>query len=175
MRRPLAVPSDSWCCASPVEGRRIVADYETIRFKVIIMKYLYQGLLACVLAVGSLVVPAFADNPEPLFVNLTTDDPHRARMGIMFGKNQFERGHPLTIFLNDRGVFIGANANAGVFAQHQQTLTELMSEGATVLICPMCMQHYGVAEDDLLSGLQMGNPELTGGALFRSGTRTLTW
>lgn len=50
-----------------------------------------------------------------------------------------------------------------------------MSKGATVLICPMCMKHYGVKEADLLSGLKVGKPELTGGALFKDNTKTLTW
>jgi sulfur relay (sulfurtransferase) complex TusBCD TusD component (DsrE family) len=139
------------------------------------MRHLYQALLVCILITGSIVMPTFADDPAPLFINLTTDDPHRARMGIMFGKNQFERGHPLTIFLNDRAVFVGSSANAERFAQHQQVLTELVNTGATVIVCPMCQQHYGVKEDDLLPGLQLGNPELTGGALFTSGTQTLTW
>jgi sulfur relay (sulfurtransferase) complex TusBCD TusD component (DsrE family) len=108
-------------------------------------------------------------------VNLTTDDAHRANMGISFGKNQLERGHPLTIFLNDKGVFIGSKANAAKFASQQKALSELMSKGATVIICPMCMQHYGVKEPDLLPGLKVGNPEIVGDALFKDNTKTLTW
>jgi hypothetical protein len=37
------------------------------------------------------------------------------------------------------------------------------------------MKHYGIAEEDLLKGLEVGKPELTGGALFAPDTRTLTW
>jgi sulfur relay (sulfurtransferase) complex TusBCD TusD component (DsrE family) len=96
-------------------------------------------------------------------------------MGITLGKNQMERGHPLTIFLNDKGVFIGSKANAAKFADQQKLLGELMSKGAVVLICPMCMKHYGVKEADLLPGLKVGNPELTGGALFKDNTKSLTW
>ena len=139
------------------------------------MRHLYQAFLVCILIAGVIAMPTFADDPDPLFVNLTTDDPHRANMGIMFGKNQFERGHPLTIFLNDRAVFVGSSDHADRFTQHQQTLTELINAGATVIVCPMCKRHYGVKEDELLPGLQLGNPELTGGALFTSGTQTLTW
>jgi 16S rRNA (cytidine1402-2'-O)-methyltransferase len=65
-------------------------------------------------------------------------------MAISFGKNQLERSHPLTIFLNDKGVFIGSKENAAKYADHQKKLGELMSKGATVLICPMCMKHYGI-------------------------------
>ncbi len=139
------------------------------------MKFFSQVILTLAMIVGSVVNPAFAGNSDPLFLNLTTDDAHRADMGISFGKNQLERGHPLTIFLNDKGVFIGSRENATKFADHQQVLGELMSKGAVVLICPMCMKHYGVKESDLLPGLKVGNPELTGGALFKDNTKTLTW
>ena len=139
------------------------------------MKFFSPLLLALALIVGGVAIPAFAGGDAPLFINLTTDDPHRANMGISFGKNQLERGHPLTIFLNDKGVLIGSQENAAQFADHQKMLGELVEKGATVLICPMCMKHYGVKEADLLPGLQVGNPELTGGALFKDDTRTLTW
>jgi sulfur relay (sulfurtransferase) complex TusBCD TusD component (DsrE family) len=129
-----------------------------------------MALLVCM--VGT---PAFAGDSDPLFVNLTTDDSHRASMAITFGQNQLERGHPLTIFLNDKGVLIGSKANSAKFPSQQKVIGELMNKGAVVLICPMCMKHYGVKEADLLPGLKVGNPELTGAALFKDNTRTLTW
>jgi sulfur relay (sulfurtransferase) complex TusBCD TusD component (DsrE family) len=139
------------------------------------MKIFSKLLLALVLTIGSIGIPAFAGVTDPLFVNLTTDDSHRANMGISFGKNQLELGHPLTIFLNDKGVFIGSKVHSAKFAEHQKALGELMSKGATILVCPMCMKHYGIKEADLLPGLKVGNPELTGGALFKDNTKTLTW
>jgi sulfur relay (sulfurtransferase) complex TusBCD TusD component (DsrE family) len=139
------------------------------------MRLLSTLLVAFALVAGGLVAPVLASDDDPLFINLTTDDPHRADMGITFGKNQFERGHPLTIFLNDKGVFIGAKANAATFGEHQEKLAAMIDKGALVLVCPMCMKHYGVAEADLIAGAQVGNPELTGGALFKDDTRTLSW
>lgn len=139
------------------------------------MKLLTSFLFALALLAGAISPPAVAGESDPLFVNLTTDEPHRANMGITFGKNQAERGHALTIFLNDRGVLIGSKSNAAKFAAHQKTLSELMSKGAVVLICPMCMKQYGVNESDLLPGLKVGNPELLDAALFKGSTKTLTW
>jgi len=140
-----------------------------------------SALLVVLLAalLGGFAAGAAAEEPAtgaaPLFINLTTDDPHRAHMALAFGKNQLERGHPLTVFLNDRGVFIGARQGAGRFGMHQGMLTALMAAGAKTIVCPMCMKHYGVAEADLLEGAVVGNPDLTGGALFAPDTRTLTW
>lgn len=139
------------------------------------MKFLAQCLLAiCLVFVGA-AQPALAGDTDPLFVNLTTDDAHRASMGISFGKNQMERGHPLTIFLNDKGVQLGSKANATRFAEHQKLLADVLAKGGTVLICPMCMKHYGVKESDLLPGVKVGNPEATGAAVFKDNTKSLTW
>lgn len=139
------------------------------------MKFISQLLIAFALCIGTLSTPALAGNTDPLFVNLTSDDSHRANMAITFGGNQQGLGHPLTVFLNDKAVLIGSTANADAFSEHQKKLSELMSKGATVLICPMCMKHYGVKEADLLPGLRVGRPELTGSALFKDNTKTLTW
>jgi intracellular sulfur oxidation DsrE/DsrF family protein len=140
------------------------------------MNFLNRTLLALALAVGTLItIPAMAGTTDPLFVNLTTDEAHRANMGIGFGGNQLQRGHPLTIFLNDRGVLIGSKAHAGRFAEQQKALTDLMGKGGTVLICSMCMKQHGVNAADLLPGVKVGSPEVTGDALFKENTQTLTW
>ena len=139
------------------------------------MKFFAHLMLALALVISGVVTPALAGDADPLFINLISDDSHRADMAISFGKNQLERNHPLTIFLNDKGVFIGSKENAAKYADHQKKLGELMSKGATVLICPMCMKHYGIKESDLLPGVKVGNPDLTGSFLFKDDTQTLTW
>lgn len=116
-----------------------------------------------------------AGDGAPLFINLISDDPHRAMMALHFGQKQLQRGHPLTVFLNDRGVFIAAQQGAERFGPHQGIIADLLAADAQVIVCPMCMKHYGIAKPDLLEGLDVGNPELTGGALFAPDTRTMTW
>jgi predicted peroxiredoxin len=72
-------------------------------------------------------------------------------------------------------VFVGSTANAGKYPEHQKALADVIAKGGMVLMCPMCMKHYGVRESDMLPGIKVGNPELTGGALFRDNGKTLTW
>ena len=120
-------------------------------------------------------VPASAGDPDPLFVNVTTEEPHRARMALVFARRQQERKHPVTIFLNDKGVALAARSKADSFKEHQGLIADMIKDGGTVLICAMCMKHYGVAESDLVEGVRIGNPEITGGALFKDDTKTLTW
>jgi predicted peroxiredoxin len=130
--------------------------------------------LLIVLALG-IGAPASAGSSDPLFLNMTADEAHRALMALMFSRNQQARGHPVTVFLNDRGVLVGSKTNAEKYREQQQIIADVLKKGGTVLICPMCMAHYGVAEADLLPGIKVGNPELTGEALFKDKTQTLTW
>jgi sulfur relay (sulfurtransferase) complex TusBCD TusD component (DsrE family) len=96
-------------------------------------------------------------------------------MALSFGMKQLDLGHPLTVFLNDKGVYVGSTANAGKYAEQQQAIATLLEKGAVVYSCPMCMQHYGVNEADLLPGILVSNPDAIGKALFMEGTKTLTW
>ncbi|NJL25605.1 MAG: DsrE family protein [Calothrix sp. SM1_5_4] len=118
---------------------------------------------------------AFAAPNDPLFINMTSSDSHRATMAIGFGVRQLDRGHPLTIFLNDRGVLVASQKKAAEYPDQQKMLTEAIKKGAAVYVCPICMKQYGVQEEDLLPGTQISNPGVIGSALFEDGTKTLSW
>jgi predicted peroxiredoxin len=130
-------------------------------------------LSALVLALAG--APAWAGANDPLFINMTAEEGHRVNMALTFGAKQHAMGHPLTLFLNDKGVMVGSKAHAKQYPEQQKQIAEIIAKGGTVIICPMCMKHYGVKEEDLLPGVLIGKPELTGGALFKDNTKTLTW
>lgn len=119
--------------------------------------------------------PALAGNSDPLFINLTSDDGHRSEMALGFGMNQLIRGHKLTVFLNDHAVRLAATANKNAFATQQKMLGDLVAKGATIYVCPSCMKYYGVPASDLLPGLKVSSPDLSGAALFEANTKTLSW
>ena len=134
-------------------------------------KLLAAFAIICILA----AMPAAADTQGSLFVNLTTDESHRVDMAMAFSKAMMERNHPLVVWLNDKAVFIASKEHAGKVVEQQKMLSALMSKGATVIACPMCMKHYGVKEADLIEGVKVGNPDLTGDLLFKEDSKTLTW
>lgn len=134
-------------------------------------------VLALSLGIGILASPhaASAGANDPLFLNATTDDSHRSTMALMFASRQQERNHPVTVFLNDKGVLLAAKARSSDSKVQQDLLAKIMANGGTVYVCPMCLKHFGVPESDLIDGAKLGNPDLLGDALFRDNTRTLTW
>ena len=118
---------------------------------------------------------AFSAANDPLFINLSTDEVSRASMAINFGKHHFSTGHPLTIFLNDKAVMLGVKAGSSKYVEQQQALSEAIVAGALVIMCPICLKQAGYSEVDLIAGVKLGGPKVTGDALFKDGTKTMSW
>ena len=118
---------------------------------------------------------AFSAANDPLFINLSTDEGSRASMAINFGKHHFSTGHPLTIFLNDKAVMLGVKAGSSKYAEQQQGLSEAITAGVLVIMCPICLKQAGYSEADLIAGVKLGGPKVTGDALFKDGTKTMSW
>lgn len=110
---------------------------------------------------------AFSAANDPLFINLSTDEVGRASMAINFGKHHFSTGHPLTIFLNDKAVMLGVKAGSSKYVEQQQALSEVITAGAIVIMCPICLKQSGYSEADLIAGVKLGGPKVTGDALLR--------
>lgn len=138
------------------------------------MKFMQRLGSALALAAAA-TTPALAGDNAALFISLSTDDAQRAGVGLTFGLHQQQAGHPLTIFLNDRGARIASRAHAEALAGPQQLLAELLRQGAVVLVVPASMKQHGIREDELLPGVQVSNRQRSGEALFRDNTRTLSW
>ena len=122
-----------------------------------------------------LSLSSHAGSNDPLFINLSTDDVHRSTMAINFGRHHFSNGHPLTIFLNDKAVMLGVKAGSSLFSAQQQALSDAIASGALVIMCPICLKQAGFSEADLISGIKIGGPKITGDALFKDGTKTMSW
>ncbi|MEA1915961.1 MAG: DsrE family protein [Campylobacterota bacterium] len=121
-----------------------------------------------------LSVLAFADGKDPLFVNLTTDSEHRALMAVQFSSKMMSKDHPLTLYLNDKGVVLASTKNAR-YSQIQSKLEGIIKNGGAVYICPVCMKEYRVEGSELVKGIKLGNAKLLEKALFKDDTKTLSW
>lgn len=139
------------------------------------MRYLKRLLFIFSLAIAGVTAPAFAGDKDPLFIGLSSESSQRVGHVLHFAGLQFSRGHPLTIWLNESGIFLASRQHSEKHAVHQKALSELMSKGAIVLVCQYCMKQLDVKESDLLPGFLPGNPDLVGGAIFKDNTRTLSW
>jgi predicted peroxiredoxin len=133
-----------------------------------------KKLLGMFIAAMALSFSLYGAQKAPLFVNLTNDGEHRTFMAVQFSTKMLDQGHPLTIYLNDKGVKIASKANKQ-YAQVQSKLTDVIKKGATVYICPVCMKEYKVEGAALIDGLKIGNAKLLEKALFAENTTTMNW
>ncbi len=101
-----------------------------------------------------------------LLINLTTDDTWTAGMALGFADRVLEEGNDVAIFLNVRGVRIASTViSHDTHSMTEQTphdmLAGLIENGATVIVCPVCQEKAGIADEDLLEGTTKGSPDVT--------------
>ena len=121
-----------------------------------------------------------APQKNPLFVNMTTGDSWRGWMGLHFAHSTLKMGHPVAIFLNLEAVKLAAKdgeqeKKPSMQRVPREILADFMRDGGTVLMCGPCMAEFGLKLDDLIPGVEMGNPGYTQGFIFADNARTLTW
>jgi sulfur relay (sulfurtransferase) complex TusBCD TusD component (DsrE family) len=135
---------------------------------------LLRLLVIFAIVLAGLVQVAYAGSSDPFFVNLSTDDNHKANMAIALSKEMLKEGHPVTIYMNSAAVQI-ANKNNPRYAMQQAKLTEFINKGGVVLVCPVCEQHLHLNPSNLLPGAQRSTASAVSQALFRENTKTLSW
>jgi predicted peroxiredoxin len=129
--------------------------------------------LVVLLTMGSLAVSATAAAKESVFVNLTSDEPHRATMALIFARSLVKDGHDVTLFLNVDSVRL-ASTKVQKLADQRKELQAFMQDGGKVIVCPHCMKVRKVAEGDLIKGLVMGGKG-EGRQAFLASTRSITY
>jgi predicted peroxiredoxin len=134
--------------------------------------------LAFVLAAGLLLSQAQAadqqESTAPLFLSLTSVDPHAAHMALSVAEMAAQKGHPVTVFLNLDAVRI-AHKDAAMFTPARADLERAMKAGVKVLACIHCLGYAGMKAEDLIGAIPTSTPELLMGALFAKDARVLSY
>jgi predicted peroxiredoxin len=86
------------------------------------------------------------------------EDPHPVTMALQLAGHALDDGRNVVLFFNVKGVSIPQRSLPATLAYHDQPIKSLLSDlvdrGATVLVCPACMQAEGVSADDLIDGAE---------------------
>lgn len=63
--------------------------------------------------------------------------------------------HKINIFLVEDGIFVGKkNQNPSVYDNVGKWMGDVISEGANVKACGVCMKARGLSEDELMDGIE---------------------
>jgi predicted peroxiredoxin len=124
-------------------------------------------LALCCLALLSLYsLDAGAGEKKIIFYNVTTDETWASEMATGQAAMAMKSGYKVVVFLNVRAVYLASKSRAldtfsGTGKTAREMLSDLIKDGARVIICPMCMNKAGITESDLLDGVEMGGPKVT--------------
>lgn len=118
-------------------------------------------LVAVLLAAAAPAATAADPAAKPtLFINLTTDDAWTNEMALALAKKIQDQGSPVAVFFNVRAVRFADKTGAVEDAEGTQALVrDLMKDGATVFVCPMCSERAGMTPDRWLDGSGPGSLE----------------
>ena len=108
-----------------------------------------------VLAVIALPLSALAAK-EPIYINLATNDPVKVSMALDAGRQYAEKGYPIVIYLNDKAVLLGVEAKSRDVSKEQEAIRQAIANGATVIICPTCLEDHGFTRINLVQGAVLG-------------------
>lgn len=142
----------------------------------------FARLLAAVLLALSFSVtsaPSFAQAaPEPkvrMFINLSSVDPHRAALAMFIATSQAESGVPVTILLTIDAVRLAVKTPHPSLSNERADLDNAMKSGVKVIVNPRSLMYHGIADADLMDGVQKGSPKLLRDTLTLPNTVTLSW
>lgn len=144
------------------------------------MKIFRQSILLFLLFATTALAPVAADTGKTIFYNVTSDEAWRAGMALGQANAALGAGYKVVIFLNVRGVFLASTHFAtdsfgGSGKSLQDMLKAAMQKGATVIICPMCMQKAGLTMDDMIPGAVKGGPDVTMKAMTAEDTVVISY
>jgi len=108
-----------------------------------------------VLAVIALPLSALAAK-EPIYINLATNDPAKVSMALDAGRQYAEKGYPIVIYLNDKAVILGVEVKSGGVSKEQEVIRQAIANGATIIVCPTCLEDYGFTRINLVQGVVLG-------------------
>ena len=127
--------------------------------------------IAALIAVSGLAMTALLVAPSPatsaeapvqkkprFVLNLTSGsaDVHRSTMALSLAKHAIDDGREVVIFLNVRGAELarkeGPKSSFGDNPPPNKMLADLITSGAQVHVCPMCLEGLSMKKDDLISG-----------------------
>ncbi len=90
-----------------------------------------------------------------VMVHITSDDNHRAMMGVEHSQAMLAQGKNVAIMLDVDGVKIGVNQPSDSLKATNQELQQFLDSGGRVIACEHCISMAGLKPADMLPGIEI--------------------
>ncbi len=98
------------------------------------------------------------EKKKKVFTIIIADGPYskeRPYTMLRFGYTALLEGHKINIFLVEDGIFVGKeNQDPAAYDNVGKWVKDLISEGATVKACGICMKARGLSDDEFIEGIE---------------------
>lgn len=146
------------------------------------MRYLaFCATLAAGLLLGTTVTAqAQTDDPEELFVVVSTDDAQTQMMAMVLANQSLSQGASVRVLLCGEGGRLAlADEEFPAFQPAdrtpQQLLRNLINEGVTVDVCAIFLPNTDTDESDLIEGIGTARPPAIAEYMMKPGVRHFTF
>jgi predicted peroxiredoxin len=99
-------------------------------------------------------------------------DPHPVTMALQLAGHALDDGREVVLFFNVKGAAVPTIDLPEDLAFHDRPMKELIenliTRGASVLVCPHCMQALDIGEEDLLEGVEVASRETLFGSIHEN-------
>ena len=134
------------------------------------MARLFTPILVLVCAAALLVswsaIRAEDEKKPVLVVNMTagSDDMHSVWMGLRLAEHALDGGRAAIVFMNVKAPPLASkkcpdDCRFGEMPPVKEQIATLVKKGGSVIVCPECAKANGVAEADLLPGVELATKE----------------
>jgi intracellular sulfur oxidation DsrE/DsrF family protein len=90
-----------------------------------------------------------------VMVHITSDDNHRAMMGIEHATAMLASGKNVAVLLDVNGVKVGASNPSATLKATNEELQQFLASGGRVIACEHCISMAGLQNTDMLPGVEI--------------------
>ncbi len=135
------------------------------KMKTYCMVAVIAGIFTTLLALNTPAGSVFAQADNNIVVHISSGDPqstyevHAANMGLTLANHFQDAGRNVTVFLDVNGVHLAVNSPPAGLENSTASLNKFITNGGSVIVCPMCLEVAGYSSEDVITGAIVANPE----------------
>lgn len=116
---------------------------------------------------------------QPLFVNLTSNQPNQVDEALKMALETLNNGHPVILYLSGNSDTIALKSQLNSASKQDALPTKMLQQiivkGGEVWVCPASLKKAGYMPSDLITGTKLYNYTLLEQHFFNSNVKTLSY
>lgn len=140
-------------------------NIQSVKIATYFMVAVIAGIFTSILFLNGSTNSAFAQTDSHVVVHISSGNPedqyevNAANMGLTLANHFQDAGRNVTAFLDVNAVHLAVNNPPAGLENATTSLNEFITNGGSVIVCPMCLEVAGYSPEDVITGAIVANPE----------------